>query len=75
MKAYKIELLVLDFEEMGEAEIRHVLENARYPNHCIAPSVKAIAVADIGAWDDSHPLNQNAACDVEYKRLFGGENA
>jgi len=71
MKAYKIELLVIDFDGIGEEEIKSVIENAKYPNRCISPDVKSIECADIGEWDDDHPLNSSLTSDEEYNRLFG----
>lgn len=73
MKAYRIEILVLDFDGHGAEGIREIIENVRYPNDCIIPDVKAIEAREIGPWDDGHPLNNRATSDAEYKRLFAGE--
>lgn len=70
MKVYKLEVMVLDLDEIGEQDIRDVIENTRYPNHCIHPKVKAIESRDIGEWSDDHPMNQKALADDEYRRLF-----
>lgn len=70
MKVYKVELMVIDFDEIGEQEIRDVLEHTKYPNRCIHPEVKGIESRDIGEWNDDHPMNQVATCDAEYQRLF-----
>ena len=70
MKAYEITLRILDFDGLGPDEIRDVLENARYPNHCIAPKVVSHREADIGGWSDDHPLNKNETADAEWSRLF-----
>jgi hypothetical protein len=70
MKAYKVEILVVDFDGIGQAGIIGALENTRYPNHCISPSVQAIHERDIGPWSDGHPLNVSATAEAEYKRLF-----
>lgn len=56
MRAYKLTVLVVDHDSVGE-EIAEMIEDARYPNHCISPSVIDIQSVDIGEWDDSHPLN------------------
>jgi len=66
MKAYKIELLVLDMEETPQNEIVELLENIDY----IYPQVKNIKCVDIGEWYDDHPLNKKETCDEEYKRIF-----
>lgn len=66
MKAYKIEVLVIDFEDAGETEIVKSLQNVRHIN----PQIKNIKSADIGEWSDAHPLNKRDECEYEYKKLF-----
>lgn len=61
MKAYKITVLVLDFDEVGEDEIGEMIESARYPNHAISPSVISTEQADIGEWEDGHVFNTDIA--------------
>jgi hypothetical protein len=58
MKAYLLTVLVIDHDKIGEAEVKSVLEDARYPNRCIGPLVQNIETFDIGEWSDDHPLNQ-----------------
>ena len=70
MKAYKVEILIVDFDQCGAEEIRSVLEIARYPNRCIRPEVMKVTEADIGEWRDDHPLNLRAQTREEYERLF-----
>lgn len=69
MKAYKVEILIIDFDEVGDG-IKELIENARYPNYCINPQVKSIVEADIGEWYDEHPLNQHSTAEEEYLRIF-----
>lgn len=69
MKAYKFEVLIIDFDQLGGQEIAETLQNANYPNDCISPSVESIEERDIGEWTDDHPLNK-AGCSLEYQRLF-----
>lgn len=45
------------------------VENARYPNHCIAPSVMQIDTAEV-EWSDGHPLNHGDTTAEEFDRLF-----
>lgn len=71
MKVHKIEILVVDFDECGAEEITRVLENQKYPNYCISPSVQNITTVDVD-WTDDHPLNHRDKCEDEYKRLFRG---
>jgi len=70
MKAYKLTVMVLDFDVVGGEGIKQMLEGARYPNHCIAPHVEEIEVRDIGEWNDDHPLNKRATFKAEFDRLF-----
>jgi hypothetical protein len=70
MKAYKVEILIIDFDGLGENGIKIELENANFANDCIHPNVKNIKSVDIGEWTDSHPLNITTTANDEYKRLF-----
>jgi len=71
MRIYKIEISIINFDNLPEDEIVSVIENAHYPNHCISPEVRKIESRDIGEWKDSHPLNYRSSFEEEYKRLFG----
>lgn len=73
MKAFKIELLVLDFDQLGGDEIKSVLENSSYPNDCISPSAMKVTGADIGPWSDDNPLNSGKTREAEYARIFPAE--
>ena len=70
MKAYKVEILIIDFDGLGVEGIKDEIENVNYPNDCLNPAVKGIKEVDIGEWDDYHPLNNPDTCQAEYKRLF-----
>ena len=70
MKVYRIEVMVVDLDQIGEEDIRSVIENTRYPNRCISPKVKNIESRDIGEWHDEHPMNLKSKADAEYRRLF-----
>lgn len=70
MKAYKFEVLVIDFDQLGGDEIARTIQEANYPNDCIDPRVESVEERDIGEWTDDHPLNK-AGSSLEYTRLFG----
>ena len=70
MKVYKLEVMVIDHDEVGEEGIVVELQNAHYPNDCIDPVVKSIQGVDIGEWRDDHPLNHAATADEAYRKLF-----
>lgn len=73
MKAYKVELLIVDHDRLGADKIKSVIENQRYPNHCISPNVMDIKEEDIGEWEDSHPLNLFDKMKDEFDRMFNGK--
>ena len=66
MKAYKVEVLIVDFEGAGKDGIIYHLANSKY----IHPTVMDIKEADIGEWHDDHLLNKRDSCTEEYHRLF-----
>ena len=70
MKVYKLEVLIMDFDELGEEGIKQELESARFPNDCLSPVVMSIKTKDIGPWEDEHPLNGRDTQRAEYERLF-----
>ncbi len=76
MEAYKVELLIIDFDGMGSDDIEETLENTKYPNHCFnGLSVMSVVGKDIGEWTDEHLLNQIDKCKGEYLRIFGNLQA
>lgn len=56
VKVHKLEVLIVDHDGLGPDEIKQVLENARYPNHCMSPDVIRIETRQVD-WTDEHPLN------------------
>ena len=70
MKAYKVEILIIDFDGMSQDEVESVIENTKYPNRCVSPNVMSIEEADIGEWHDDHPLNQCDKMKDEYAKIF-----
>lgn len=70
MKAHVVTLTIIDMDDIGAEEIKVVIENVHYPNRCISPDVVNIETADIGEWDDDHPLNSNVTASAEWQRLF-----
>lgn len=72
MKVCKVEMLVIDFDELGEHDMKQELECVSYPNDCIHPNVMKITSKDI-AWSDNHPLNVIKTQESAYNELFGSE--
>jgi hypothetical protein len=69
MNVYRVELMIIDFDSVGE-DIRRTIENARYPNRCICPHVVKMESRDIGEWSDGHPLNMLSTAVDEFNRIF-----
>ena len=69
VKVYKITLLVIDTDNVGESGIKETIENTSYPNSCIDPKVKKIESRTV-QWHDGHPLNKRDTADAEYERIF-----
>jgi hypothetical protein len=74
MHAHVVTLTIIDLDELGAEEIKSVIENAHYPNHCISPDVVSIETVDVGEWSDEHPLNNSETSGAEWKRLFPSLN-
>jgi hypothetical protein len=68
-KVHMIMLLVIDHDDIGAAEAKVILENQRYPNHCMAPRVIAIDTREV-EWSDDHPLNQTRSMQDAALALF-----
>jgi len=76
MKAYKLEVLIIDFDGHGSVKaVQDALENGRFANRCIYPHVMRGVEADVGEWDDSHPLNNRDTALAEYDRIFSKASA
>jgi len=73
-KVHKITLCVIDHDECGMDSIKTVIENARYPNRCISPTVHEHETKEV-EWSDDHPLNLLATHDQAFKELFDKERA
>ena len=73
MKAYRVEILAIDFDNDGEKEIEILLNSLRLPNGSPIVTVMSIAGRDIGEWSDDHPLNDMDKVKAEYARLFSDQ--
>lgn len=69
MKAYMMSVLVIDHEGYGLKDATLGVENARHWHPIVIDSKEA----DIGEWDDDHPLNNRKTMKSECDRLFGEE--
>jgi hypothetical protein len=71
MEVHRVTFYVVDFDGLGADGVRLTLENTRFPNDCLSPTVTSVETRDIGEWADSHPLNNSATATAELNRLFG----
>jgi hypothetical protein len=69
MKVHRIVLMVVDHDDIGGMEARDVLENNRYPNHCMSPVVMEVDTREI-EWSDAHPLNSSHKQQAAFAELF-----
>jgi len=70
MKVYRVEVMVIDFDNIGPGGVKDVIEHTRYPNWAIHPEVKGIDTREVN-WSDRHPLNIMDTADQAYRDLFG----
>jgi len=68
-KVLKLEVVIVNHDNMTEEEVREVLEHTRYPNWCISPKVVAMESREV-EWSDEHPLNNRLKFAEAYKELF-----
>ena len=73
MKAYKIVLLFLDFDNVGPDGAAQLIEDARLPNHIDPVTVMSIEERDIGEWSDDHPLNGRDTKQAAFDEMFENE--
>ena len=66
MKAYKIEVLVIDHQNLGLDAVVCELANVK---HLWSQVVKT-KEAEIGAWCDEHPLNHRETFKATLAKLF-----
>lgn len=67
MKAYLVKVLIVDHEDVGRGHIEYYIQNnVKY----ISPIILSTQAADIGKWDDDHPLNNYASLHDAAKAYF-----
>lgn len=65
-KMHRIVLFVIDHEDIGQNEVKMLIEDNRY----ISPNIKDIRTAEIGEWDDDHKLNKTKATIQDFENYF-----
>lgn len=69
-KVHAVLLMVVDHDDLGADRVADVIQNVRYPNHCIAPRVMRIDTKEVD-FSDEHPLNQSATSRRMFFEMFG----
>lgn len=70
MKAYKLEILVVDHNGNGISDIINTIKNNKY----YTPKIISHSETDIGEWSDEHPLNQRNCTPNCLNSYFENEN-
>jgi hypothetical protein len=70
VKVHLLQVLVIDHDELGADEVVRTIQNTRYPNHCISPSVVGKPRTTEVSWTDDHPLNHHNTWQQEVAKLF-----
>lgn len=68
-KVFKIEIMVVDTDHIGEEEVKSVIQNSKYPNWCISPQVMNCKSVEVD-WSDETPLNNYGKMAAAYRDLF-----
>lgn len=71
-KIHRITLLVVDDYGLGAERVKEVIENQRYPNDCIGPTVLTTETREI-EWSDEHPINDARTMAAAVAELFEEE--
>ena len=69
MKAYKLEILIIDNEDRGIDNIKEIIESNRY----VYPQILECNEFDIGEWSDDHPLNHSATQKEYISKFMNGQ--
>lgn len=69
-RVYKVELMIVDHDELGGAGIKAIIENTSYPNRCIAPVVIGTPDSRDVEWKDGHPLNDRSKRERAFRELW-----
>lgn len=69
IRVYKIELMVVDHDDVGPQDVAVLIETTRYPSRCIAPRVMNVDERAV-EWTDEHPLNSARGWQAAFRALF-----
>lgn len=69
-QVHLVTLLIIDHDQLGAEGVKTEIENTRYANDCIGPSVIGTVTREVD-WTDDHPLNKARTQDRAILDLFG----
>jgi hypothetical protein len=69
VQVFKVTLMVIDHDGIGADSIKGELENTRFSNHCMSPTVVESESREV-PWTDSHPLNFSTKQTKAFRDLF-----
>lgn len=72
VKVHRVEILIVDHDNLGAEGVKAAIESTHYPNRCIAPKVMKTETRAV-QWSDEHPLNSRDTQREAFERLFGDE--
>lgn len=71
VKVHKVEIMIIDHDQLGAEGVRDVIMNQVWPNDCIMPKVTSVESQDV-EYHDQHPLNIGLLWRDAYAKLFPG---
>jgi len=69
VKVHKVEVLIVDHDNIDTEQVKVVIENTTYPNRCISPNVLKVKTKEV-EWSDDHPLNMRSTKEEAARDLF-----
>ena len=65
---HALQVLIVDHDNTGVEELWRILENTKYPNYCMAPTVIRSQTKEV-EWPDEHLLNRRCPI-TEFDKTF-----
>lgn len=69
VQVHRIVLMIVDHDVVGIEELSDIIENTKYPNHCMNPKVMNSDTREV-RWYDQHPLNMKDEQKAGFNRIF-----
>jgi len=69
VRVYRLEVMVIDSDALGESGIKQELENVSFPNDCLRLRLVSAESREVD-WNDNHPLNMCTSWRGTFLKLF-----